>query len=81
VKLPTVLFVSWLTCAVTFAMESPAEIPLWPNGAPGSEGKKAKEVVAKSASGEISVCSNQKSVGAWITRFFEWMNDSGFVKR
>ena len=35
----------------------PAEIPLWPNGAPGSEGKTAAEAVAKSASGEISVSS------------------------
>jgi len=40
-----------------FAAEPPASIPLWPDGAPGSEGKTAKEVVAKSASGEISVWS------------------------
>jgi acetyl esterase/lipase len=43
--------------AVLVAAELPKEIPLWPNGAPGSEGKTAKEVVVKSASGEISVWS------------------------
>src|SRR5258706_13201437 len=40
-----------------FAAEIPKEIPLWPGGAPGSEGKTAPEVVKKSASGEISVSS------------------------
>ena len=40
-----------------FAADIPREIPLWPNGAPGSEGKTAKEVVVKSGSGEISVWS------------------------
>jgi len=25
--------------------------------------------------------TNQKPVGAWVTRFDEWMADSGFVKR
>ena len=54
-KSTTVLFVLWLVRAVSFATEHGAEIPLWPNGAPGSEGKTAKEVVTKSASGEISV--------------------------
>lgn len=46
-----------LAVAATRAGETPAEIPLWPNGAPGSEGKTAAEVVTKSASGEISVAS------------------------
>lgn len=41
----------------THAAELPKEIPLWPNGAPGSEGKTNAEVVTKSASGEISVWS------------------------
>jgi acetyl esterase/lipase len=39
------------------AAERPAEIPLWPAGAPGSEGKTAKELVTTSASGELSVSS------------------------
>src|SRR5436190_14072637 len=43
--------------SVLIASDRPAEIPLWPNGAPGSEGKTAKEVVATSASGEKSVWS------------------------
>ena len=38
-----------------FAADIPPEIPLWPNGAPGSEGKMAKEIVVISASGEQSV--------------------------
>lgn len=33
----------------------PAEIPLWPAGAPGSEGKSTPEVITTSASGELSV--------------------------
>lgn len=37
------------------AAEPPAEIPLWPNGAPGSQGKPAKEVVTASANGELRV--------------------------
>jgi acetyl esterase/lipase len=39
------------------AAEPPASIPLWPSGAPGSEGKTAKEVVATSESGEQRVSS------------------------
>jgi acetyl esterase/lipase len=37
------------------AADRPAEIPLWPNGAPGSEGKPMNEKVIASASGELSV--------------------------
>ena len=44
--------------AVTIsAAEPPASIPVWPAGAPGSEGKTAKEVVAVSESGEQRVTS------------------------
>jgi acetyl esterase/lipase len=39
------------------AAQTPAEIPLWPSGAPGSEGKTAKESVTTSSSGELSVSS------------------------
>jgi acetyl esterase/lipase len=38
-----------------FLAEIPQAIPLWPGGAPGSEGKTAPEVVTTSASGELSV--------------------------
>jgi endo-1,4-beta-xylanase len=38
-----------------FSAEPPPAIPLWPGGAPGSEGKTAKEQVATSASGEQRV--------------------------
>jgi acetyl esterase/lipase len=50
----TVLITLTLT-ALQGAAARPAEIPLWPGVAPGSEGKAAKEVVTTSASGELSV--------------------------
>src|SRR5881396_589581 len=53
----TLLLVWLLAPLPIFAAEIPKEIPLWPDGAPGSEGQTAKEVVTKSASGEISVWS------------------------
>jgi acetyl esterase/lipase len=40
-----------------FSAEPPPAIPLWPGGAPGSEGKTAKEQVTTSASGEQRVSS------------------------
>src|SRR5688572_13907986 len=57
-KTSTTILVSFLAApAVLFAADLPKEIRLWPAGAPGSEGKTATEVVAKSASGELSVWS------------------------
>jgi endo-1,4-beta-xylanase len=44
-----------LLTAPAIASTPPPEIPLWPNGAPGSEGKLAKEAVTTSASGEVRV--------------------------
>jgi endo-1,4-beta-xylanase len=44
-----------LTLLVAPASDRPAEIPLWPAGAPGSEGKSTPEVITTSASGELSV--------------------------
>jgi endo-1,4-beta-xylanase len=52
----SILLASVLTVAAA-AAEIPKEIPLWPNGAPGSEGKTAPEVIAKSDSGELRVSS------------------------
>jgi acetyl esterase/lipase len=46
-----------LFSATLVGAEDPKEIPLWPNGAPGSEGKTAKEIVQRSSSGERSVYS------------------------
>lgn len=43
------------TLLISTAADRPAEVPLWPNGAPGSEGKAKTEVVTTSASGELSV--------------------------
>jgi endo-1,4-beta-xylanase len=51
-----ILLASLLTLVVR-AAETPKEIPLWPNGAPGSEGKTAAEKVEKSESGELRVSS------------------------
>ena len=48
-----VLFASVLGGLV--AASTPPEIALWPNGAPGSEGKPTKEDVTTSASGELRV--------------------------
>src|SRR5712691_2261409 len=56
-KRSTTLLFSFLVPTSLFAADLPTEIPLWPNGAPGSEGKTAQEVVAKSSSGELSVWS------------------------
>ena len=46
-----------LLSILTSTAEIPKEIPLWPNGAPGSEGKTAPETVLKSDSGELRVSS------------------------
>ena len=51
------LFVLVLLPAIIVAADEPKEIPLWPNGAPGSEGKTDKEIVQRGASGERSVYS------------------------
>ena len=56
-KLSIFLFISLFAPLIPNAAELPKEIPLWSNGAPGSEGKTAPEVVVKSTSGEISVWS------------------------
>ncbi len=49
--------IALLISASFSAAEPPASIPLWPSGAPGSEGKTAKEVVATSETGEQRVSS------------------------
>ena len=48
-----------LTAQVLVAAE-PQEILLWPNGAPGSEGKTTEEVVEKTASGERNITGIHK---------------------
>lgn len=52
----SILLASLLTLVLS-AAEIPKEIPLWPNGAPGSEGKTAAEKVEKSDNGELRVSS------------------------
>jgi acetyl esterase/lipase len=46
-----------LAGATGLSAAQPKEIPLWPNGAPGSEGKTASEIVVTNANGEQSVWS------------------------
>lgn len=46
---------SLLLAASLHAAEAPKEILLWPNGAPGSEGKDTPEVVTRDAGGELRV--------------------------
>ena len=55
----------WLTtlailCAPMLVAAEPQAILLWPNGAPGSEGKTAEEVVEKTSSGERIVTQIHK---------------------
>src|SRR5688572_37521 len=50
-----VLIVACPLCTAPVAARTPPEIPLWPNGAPGSDGKPTKEDVTTSASGELRV--------------------------
>jgi acetyl esterase/lipase len=50
--LPRILF-AWLLLSISVFSQNPAkEIPLWRNGAPGSEGKTGKEAVRITADGE-----------------------------
>lgn len=53
-RLASVIF---LLPIALFAADEPKEILLWPNGAPGSEGRTEKEAVEKSANGERKVWS------------------------
>ena len=46
-----------LLTPIFLAADQPKEIPLWPSGAPGSEGKTAKESIEQSSSGERKVSS------------------------
>jgi acetyl esterase/lipase len=48
---------AFLLSATLLGAEAPKSIPLWPTGAPGSEGKTAKEVETTSPAGEIRVAS------------------------
>ncbi|HLX63218.1 MAG TPA: alpha/beta hydrolase [Planctomycetota bacterium] len=49
-----------LSSAILYGADAPQEILLWPNGAPGSEGKNAPEIVKTSANGERQVSSIHK---------------------
>ena len=56
----TLLLSILILASAAFSSEAPSEILLWPDGAPGSEGKTAAEVVKTSASGERQVSSIHK---------------------
>ena len=53
----SLIFLTLLASVMTTLAAQPAEILLWPKGAPGSEGKTEKEVVETSANGERKVWS------------------------
>ncbi len=59
-KMRTCLLAVLFAVSVAIAGEAPGEIMLWPDGAPGSEGKTAAEIVKTSASGERQVSSVHK---------------------
>jgi len=59
-KFRQVILASLCLPAAVLASERPAEILLWPNGAPGSEGKSAPEITATNANGEMTVWSIHK---------------------
>ncbi|MEI6235670.1 MAG: alpha/beta hydrolase [Planctomycetota bacterium] len=59
-KLNTLALYFVVFTASLFAGEAPAEILLWTNGAPGSEGKTAAEIVKTSPGGERQVSSVHK---------------------
>ena len=52
--LPLALATAFTITLAATAAELPKEIPLWPKGAPGSEGKTDAELQVKNAAGEIS---------------------------
>ncbi len=62
----TYLFLLSLTAALQ-AAESPPAVVLWPNVAPGSEGKNTPELVLMSASGEQRISNiHQPSITPYL---------------
>jgi endo-1,4-beta-xylanase len=57
---PLLALTIWLATATAIAADDPQEILLWPNWAPGSEGKSAPEKVEVTASGERNITSVHK---------------------
>jgi endo-1,4-beta-xylanase len=57
---PLLALTIWLTTAIVIAADDPQEILLWPNGAPGSEGKTAEEKIEVTRSGERNITSVHK---------------------
>ena len=59
-KFRQVILASLCLPAAVIASERPAEILLWPDGAPGSEGKTGPEITATNSNGEMTVWSIHK---------------------
>jgi endo-1,4-beta-xylanase len=60
------LLVALLTAGASFAADPPV-VPLWPEGAPASEGKTGDEIVRTTASGEIVVSGiHRPSLTVWL---------------
>jgi acetyl esterase/lipase len=66
----TTVYVVMLMCVfsrVTLAAEQNVVLPLWPNGAPGSEGKTAPEKIRITPDGEHVICSvRQPSITVYL---------------
>jgi hypothetical protein len=63
------VFLSWMW-DVAIAGQ-PQTMPLWPNGAPGSEGRLGFGLRS----------SNSSPVAAWPRRFLEWLQARGIISR
>src|SRR6266498_916894 len=67
VVFPRILFGLLFLSTTVFALDQQKEIPLWPNGAPGSEGKTGKEAVRVTADGEHVVSNvHNPSITAYL---------------
>jgi acetyl esterase/lipase len=61
------VFAFVLLCAMTAGIDEPQEILLWPNGAPGSEGKTAPQKTRFSDQGDIVISSvNKPSIRPYL---------------
>jgi len=61
------VFAFVLLCAMTAGIDEPQEILLWPNGAPGSEGKTAPQKTRISDQGDIVISSvNKPSIRPYL---------------
>src|SRR5436190_17363720 len=62
-----VVVATFVCAGAALAADVPKEIPLWPSGAPGSEGKTANELIEDTGRGEHRVSSiHHPSITAYL---------------